>query len=146
MNIHILPNWSKKVGIVLFLVSIGVLIMLFAKLVAGVEATSSTYDAGYLAGNRFQLLVFEELAYGLSVGRIVALLTMVGMILYLMSKEKIEDEYIAKLRLESYQLTLLLLTCFFLVLLLLGINISSMLVLFLFFGIYLLVFATKKRS
>jgi hypothetical protein len=64
-----------------------------------------------------------------------------------MSKEKIEDDYINKLRLESYQLTILLgLFITFVIYIISGnqsLNLDYFINLFMIF--YLIIFAIKKR-
>lgn len=79
---------------------------------------------------------------------IFGLLAFVGVIIYILSKEKIEDDYINRLRLESYQLSFLIITTIALILYLfnlsqeieMGTAISFLL------GTYLIIFAIKKRT
>lgn len=91
MKLQILPNWCKKLGLALFFIG---------SIIGGGDDMSdgwnglpykspdgSTYFANLVGAN--WLHIFE----------IVGIL---GMLIYMLSKEKIEDDYIKKLRYESY--------------------------------------------
>ena len=71
-----------------------------------------------------------------------------GLIIYFLSKEKIEDDYINKLRLESYQLTIIIgvILSFITFIIFKNIEIQNSLFLESFLMIYLLIFWYKKRQ
>lgn len=145
MNIQIFPNWCKKVGVTIFI--LGILGLSYIFIMAAMSAVEGTtaYESGYLAGKKVKELADTVWLVGITVNKVINILILLGMVLYLMSKEKVEDEFIERLRLQSYQLTLLILSFFFIFMFLLGKSISAGWCLFLFFGIYLIVFALKKR-
>ena len=96
MKLKMLPNWCKKLGFALFL--IGSSISMYEGFMEGLTGTvrsSGEYDSikNYLG---------ERLSHFFEIFSIL------GMVIYIFSKEKIEDDYIDKLRLESYQITALL--------------------------------------
>lgn len=107
MNFHILPNWAKKLGLSLFII---------ASLINGGfnffngTRTIQTIDADSLnkfneGANGFRGLLNAFTGGGLILS--IDLFAIIGMIIYMLSKEKTEDDYINKLRLESFQLTTL---------------------------------------
>lgn len=145
MNIQILPNWCKKLGIAIFLVGLLGLFVTFIISLNNSEIADGAYMVGYNAGKKLRELFEGSFFMGISIGRTIALATLLGMMTYLFSKEKVEDEYIAKLRLESYQLTFLIIVSFVFITFLLGGNMAALFVLYFFFGCYLLVFSLKKR-
>ena len=71
-----------------------------------------------------------------------------GLIIYFLSKEKIEDDYINILRLESYQVTIIigLILSFITFIIFKNIEIQNSLFLESFLMIYLLIFWYKKRQ
>ena len=92
MKIKMLPNWCKKLGLVVFL--IGFTISGFKDFMRGFT--------GELDATKFNY--FENI-FSTSLMHLFEIISILGMVIYLMSKEKIEDDYINKLRLESFQLT-----------------------------------------
>jgi hypothetical protein len=76
------------------------------------------------------------------------ILYMLGLLIYMLSKEKIEDEYIKILRLESYQLVTILGICFSLISYALSKNLEFTLdyFIFCFMVFYLVIFSLKKRQ
>ncbi len=146
MNIQILPNWYKKIGVTVFIIGLISLVIIFINSLLSAVSGSNPYETGYLAGKQLYYSLHSDAIFGFVMGKVIVLLTIMGMVIYLLSKEKVEDEFINKLRLEAYQLTLLLVaSCLFLVFLLGG-NISALFLLYLFFAVYLLVFSIKKRN
>jgi hypothetical protein len=150
MKIKMLPNWCKKVGIVVFF---GSIIINFTY----TESRESVYEGwndGRNISNTQQIyntsklepLIFEK-TFGSKSLHYVNVLILFGMIIYMMSKEKIEDDYINKLRLESYQLTILLgLFITFIIYIISGnqsLNLDYFINLFMIF--YFIIFAIKKR-
>ena len=76
------------------------------------------------------------------------ILTILGMLVYMLSKEKVEDDYITKLRLESYQLATII--CLAITFILHLINAEMMFnlsyPLYIFIIIFLIIFYFKKRQ
>ena len=102
MKTQILPNWFKKVGLLLFIV--------FSFLGSG-DAYLEGYNRGYYYNKDIPENVKTDLFssyFGETLVHSFNIIAIIGMIIYIMSKEKIEDDYINKLRLESYQLTALI--------------------------------------
>jgi hypothetical protein len=90
MKIKMLPNWGKKLGFLVFI--------------------TCSFIAGYsdfmdgLTGQSYNTGKYEDLV-GKQSRHVLEILSILGLIIYMFSKEKIEDDYINKLRLESFQLT-----------------------------------------
>ncbi len=146
MNLQIFPNWGKKVGIAIYI------------LFFGLEARDSFMAGWYAAeyklpfGAHFSLkehslFTFQEY-FGENLMLLFGTLTFIGMLIYMFSKEKVEDDFINKLRLESYQLSFIGVTVLGLVLHLLGLDAEFGLetILSLLLGTYLIIFAIKKRN
>lgn len=76
------------------------------------------------------------------------LVAMLGMLIYMLSKEKVEDDYINKLRLESYQITTLLtlISGFIMYFVNHSFKISISYFIFLFLLAFLITFSIKKRT
>jgi len=138
MKLQILPNWFKKVGLLLFIV--------FSFLGGGDDFIRGFYDG--IRGvpynqeiGRFTKYFGETLMHSFDI------IAIIGMIIYIMSKEKIEDDYINKLRLESYQITALISLFAALILFIfssqLKFFLDDFITMFLF--IYLITFFIKKR-
>ena len=135
MKIKMLPNWGKKLGFLVFTVSFFI----------------SGYK-GFLQGitgcgpNSITFNYFENLCSD-SVLHLFEVLAILGMFLYLFSREKIEDDYINKLRLESFQLTTLIGLIITIILYIISkdfnLKIEYFINLWLMF--YLITFAIKKR-
>ena len=91
MKTQILPNSSKKLGLFVFLL---------ATLLNGgfnFIGTKTNSDNGIVA------LINAFSGGGLFYS--INLIAIVGILIYMLSREKVEDDYINKLRLESFQLT-----------------------------------------
>lgn len=103
MRFQIFPNWSKKIGLVFFitasLINGGVNFFKAPKTIQGIDATS----LNILNENGFRTLL--NAFTGGALMNSINIFAIVGMIIYILSKEKIEDDYINKLRLEAFQLT-----------------------------------------
>ena len=109
MKIQISPNWCKKLGLILFII---------ASLLNGSLnfINNSTNKFNITGINTSELAIQTDngllgllnafsvggLSYGIDFFAIIAIL------IYMISKEKVEDDYIDKLRLESFQLTFIL--------------------------------------
>ena len=92
MKIQILPNWFKKVGLIMFIV--GSIIGGGDDFYDGLTGAAYSSEAG-----KFSMFLGENLIH------IFYVLSFIGLLIYMLSKEKVEDDYINKLRLESFQLT-----------------------------------------
>lgn len=94
MKTQILPNWNKKIGLTLFI---------FATLLNGgfnFIGTKTESDNGVI--NLLNAFSGGGLFDGIDFIAIFAIL------IYMLSREKVEDDYIDKLRLESFQLTFII--------------------------------------
>ena len=133
MKIKMLPNWGKKLGFLVFITCF--FISGYSDFVDGLTGQSSN-------SGKYADLVGKQLSH------VLEILSILGLIIYMFSKEKIEDDYINKLRLKSFQLT----SFIGLALTIIAYSISEEIRLtldyfiILFLWIYLGVFAIKKRT
>ena len=141
MKLQILPNWFKKVGLLLFIVF---------SFLASSNAFKKGFNKGYYYNKDIPAYVKTDPItnyFGEALIHYFDIIAIIGMIIYIMSKEKVEDDYINKLRLESYQLTALISLFSALIMFLfssqLKIYIDDFITMFLF--IYLITFFIKKR-
>ncbi len=101
MKTQIFPNWCKKLGLTLFIVF---------SFISGLNDFIKGFNEGInfgSSGKNLQIAnpnVFKSY-FGENVLHYFSVISIIGMLIYMLSKEKIEDDYIGKLRLESYQLT-----------------------------------------
>ncbi|MBX0333309.1 hypothetical protein K3G39_08660 [Pontibacter sp. HSC-14F20] len=96
---YLFPNRFKMIGWILLIPStvVGLLIALFDYYVFNLEGTVfAMYDGGFLEKSKAFVFIENNV-----VDEIVAVLAIVGGLLAAFSEEKDEDEYIAKIRLES---------------------------------------------
>ncbi len=143
MNIQVLPNWFKKIAFIIFLATYILSngddfidgfneTRYTEKNSANIETSHQFYD---IAGNDTNI-------HWLNVVSILSLIT------YMLSKEKVEDDYISILRLESYQFSFLIITIVAFIFYLFKVN--TLYGIFdsvtLFIWLYLIVFFFKKRS
>ena len=139
MNLQIFPNWCKKLGVIMFIVfHLGRLYDFTIGFIEGLNDISLDNKV-FLYEN-----YFEE-----NTRLLFSTLSLMGMLIYMLSKERIEDDYINKLRLESYQLAFIIITSITLILYLFGFSldiISVDTVIFLLLVSYLIIFAIKKRT
>ncbi len=141
MKMQILPNWFKKVGLIMFI--------MFSFLGSG-DAYTEGYNKGYYYNQDIPTNIKTD-SFTNYFGEIFMhsfdIIAIIGMIIYIMSKEKIEDDYINKLRLESYQITALISLFTALILFVfssqLKFYVDDLITIFLF--IYLITFYIKKR-
>ena len=135
MKLRMLPNWFKKLGFIIFL--IGASVSMYEGFMEGLTGTPS--DSGQFDSVKNYL--GEKAIHWFDI------LSILGMIIYIFSKEKVEDDYINKLRLESYQITALLGLSVTIVLYTFSEDIKLTLDYFiiLFLWTYLITFAVKKR-
>ena len=135
MKVKMLPNWCKKLGFVLFI--FGFSFSFYSGFMEGLNGEkfdSSKYN------------YFEDL-FSESIMHLFEVLAIIGMVIYMFSKEKIEDDYINKLRLESFQLTSFVGLGITIIAYAISEEIKLTLDYFiiLFLWIYLITFAIKKR-
>ncbi len=144
MNTQILPNWFKKVGLVLFIV--GSIIGGGDDFIRGWNSVDDNYETLEKSSQDSKGLITVFVG-GESTTHIFYVLSFIGMLIYILAKEKVEDDYINKLRLESFQLTsiITLLTAIFLFAILKKSNFPLDLFILLFFWFYLITFFIKKR-
>ena len=105
MKLQMLPNWFKKVGLILFIVG---------SIIGGGDDFVKGFNEGVNAasfGDSKDIHIhadqnrITEFFGGEKIIHIFYVLSFIGMLIYMLAKEKIEDDYINKLRLESFQLT-----------------------------------------
>ena len=99
MKLQLLHNWCKKLGFFLFI--IGVFIEGRDAFIEGLTGKPyrSLQDIG--------VFTFREY-FGENLIHLFSLISLTGMVVYMLSREKVEDDYIDKLRLESFQITSLI--------------------------------------
>lgn len=145
MRIKMLPNRFKKLGIFLFFIG-------FIVSSTSISARKSFYD-GYNSAKASNYIspglepIFIEKYFGEYIIHVFDVLMLLGLIIYMLSKEKTEDDYINALRLESFQLTSLLALAIAIILYIFLENLKLSLDIFiaLFLWVYLITFAIKKR-
>ena len=150
MNIQVLPNWFKKIAIIIFVVS--TILSGADDFIAGYkegynkERTNSSMYEKYIISDHNNYY-FTNMIGGKKVAHGLGILASLALLAYLFSKEKIEDDYIKLLRLEAFQLSFIIITLFALIFyifekeFLFGIGDSVNFFMFL----YLLIFYFKKR-
>ncbi|WP_299776456.1 hypothetical protein [uncultured Formosa sp.] len=155
MNIQILPNWCKKIGILIFIT--------FA-ILAGSDGfragwnsvrDTSPYDKQAKStlnnhGDTIQGETKPETHYfyfGKETTHLFNIISMVGLFIYILSKEKIEDDYINKLRADSFQLSILIFLLVSLGIYVFQANLNMPVDYFLFpyMILFLIIFSIKKR-
>ncbi|MEO9572233.1 MAG: hypothetical protein ABJH82_00310 [Polaribacter sp.] len=161
MKIKMLPNWCKKVGLIIFFLSI----VINFSYVDSRESFCKGYNDGYNSTRTESKSLFRkssetkeiktlnfkpffiEKVLGSNSIHLFDVSILLGMIIYILAKEKIEDDYINKLRLESYQLTSVLVLFAALGLYSFFENLKFSLNIFitLYLLSYLIIFALKKR-
>ena len=147
MKLQVLPNWCKKLGLAIFII--------FSFIFARDQFLKGWYSSSYTTP--YKTLEYTTPPpskttnftgfFGVKTLHYLDALSIFGLLIYMLSKEKIEDDYINQLRLESYQLTAII-----------GIVISILLYAFaeskkltldyfitLFMYLYLITFFIKKR-
>ena len=145
MRIQILPNWCKKMSLIIFLI---------ASILSGGDDFVNGFNAGrneaapsYDMANATDTTTISDLIGGETVVNFFQLLAILALVGYILSREKVEDDYLNIIRLESYQIAFLLICSFALVLLIFNVDYSYGLFdsLTLFLWSYLIVFFVKKR-
>lgn len=152
MKTQIFPNCYKKLGVVIFIV--------FSFIsggdgaVDGWNEASNTYQP---IEDQIQKIEFTPIEvqkstlfkdyFGENLLHIFEIISIFGIVMYMLSKEKVEDDFIDKLRLESYKLTALFGLFFIIVLYVFSKDLKLSLDYFilLFMSFYLITFYIKKR-
>ena len=151
MNIQILPNWCKKIGALAFIVF--TLLTISDDLRRGWNSVEDTspYNKQIESphnnhGDNAQGDT-HHFYFGKETSHLFMVLSYVGLFAYMLSKEKVEDDYINKLRLESYQLSVLLFIILSLVIFVFFKDLKLTFDYFLesFMLLYLIIFFFKKR-
>ena len=140
MNLQVFPNWCKKLGIVTFVIFF---------ILSGFDNHAITdFIKGYNLISSIEYNDYDKIYFGESTILLFSTLSLVGMLIYMLSKESVEDDFINKLRLESYQLAFFIITSITLILNIFGVSldISVDTVIFLLLSSYLIIFAIKKRT
>lgn len=134
MDFQILPNWGKRLGLFIFLTS-----LIF---VAG-DHFMDGFNGAPTGTHHF----FEDLL-GNTLSSFFNVLPVIGLLIFMLSKEKIEDDYIRLIRLQSYQTTVIILLIIALAIYLFDIyyEVSLDLVLSLFMILFLVIFYFKKQA
>jgi len=133
MEFQILPNWSKKLGLSVFVV--------FELLTVGDSFMDGFYGMPYGSHTFFKDL------YGENLYSVFYALPLIGLLIYMLSKEKIEDDYIKLIRLQSYQTGIVVLLLIALIIFLFDITfeISLGMAISIFMMLFLVIFYFKKR-
>ena len=146
MKIKMLPNWGKKLGFLVFIISM----IINATFIKSRKSFLEGYYAGL--GEEKELLILKPILFEKVLGtqslHFFSILIIIGLITYMFSREKVEDDYIDKLRLESFQLTSLIglavLIILYIVFKTLKLELDYFVLIFLIS--YLNIFALKKRQ
>lgn len=105
MKLQILPNWCKKLGLAIFIIfSFIVTRDQFLSGWYSVPDTSPYKTLEYTTPSSNEITNFTGF-FGVKTLHYINVFSIFGILIYILSKEKIEDDYINQLRLESYQLT-----------------------------------------
>ena len=154
MKTQILPNWCKKLGLAIFII--------FSFIAAGDDVINGFTDgwnsvptvkygeriekSDYTPPPPSKITNFKGF-FGAKTLRYLDALSIFGILMYMLSKEKVEDDYINQLRLESYQLTAIVGILISIVLYAFSeeikLTIDYFITLFMYF--YLITFFIKKR-
>ena len=95
MKTQILPNWCKKLGLLLFIVA------------SVLNGSFNFINNSFNRNEENGLLAILNAFSGGAISYGIDFIAILAMLIYMTSKEKIEDDYINKLRLESFQLTII---------------------------------------
>ncbi len=150
MRTQILPNWGKKLGLVFFIIAsfINGGINYFKNSTKSYRGVGiNTADLESRTNDLMGLLnAFTGGAFFIFKNDI-SILAIIGMLIYMLSKEKIEDDYINKLRLESFQLTTIigLLIAIILFIIFKDLKLTLNYFIFPFIWSYLILFFIKRK-
>ena len=146
MKIAFLPNYYKKIGIVTFFVAAGLILTMSLCSAPCLVNTSPhlsepAYAVGHFLGSSLAGQNDHLWPY-----KLCSLLLVLGVAFFMLSKEKIEDEYMDKIRWESVRLSILLSIGVALLFILIGSVITARTLLFIQFISYLIAFQVKKSN
>ena len=157
MKLQILPNWCKKLGLAIFFIG---------TIIGGGDDFMEGFTSGYNSTRNSEVTktlgneknVSEKLnnlneptflfkTFGETGLHIFEIAGIFGMLIYMLSKEKIEDDYIDKLRYQSYLLSsiLWLIIAIFIYTFNESFKLSIDYFIYLFIWTYLITFFIKKR-
>ena len=146
MKIKMLPNWGKKLGFLVFVISV----LITSTFIESRKSFFEGYNEGFVLENEIlnlEPILFERVLGSESL-HFFSVLIIIGLIIYMFSKEKVEDDYIDKLRLESFQLASLISLAasviLYIVFKTMKLELDYFMLIFLI--IYLNIFALKKRQ
>lgn len=141
MKLQIFPNWCKKLGIAMFIV--------FSFISGGDDFINGFNDG--LNGLPYNPKESESVIFlnyfNTPILHLFSILSILGILIYMLSKEKIEDDYIGHLRFESFQLTAIIGLAISILLYSFSedIKLSLDYFIYLFIWTYLITFFIKKR-
>jgi hypothetical protein len=137
MKTQILPNWCKKIGLILFIIG---------SIISGGDDFIDGYMTSYTKTFHQGSDIFKSY-FGANIIHFFSVLSIVALLIYMLAKEKVEDDYINKLRLESYQLASMVILIITILLFSfsesLNLNLEDFITSFMYF--YLIIFFIKKR-
>lgn len=141
MNIQILPNWFKKIAIISFFV-----FSFLQSLDAFIDGWNNGYNYN-TENTTIEYSTYYQNIFGKQTIKIFSIVSYLSMIAYFLSKEKLEDDYINLLRLQSFQLSFILIVSISFAFYLFESNIFKNVDdgFSLFLILYLIIFAIKKR-
>jgi hypothetical protein len=105
MSFQFLPNYFKKIGLLIFVV-------------AGIPSMKKGFVDGWNASDgipapeTFEAFTLVGMTITEPFYNILSVIGVVGLFIYLFSKEKLMDEFLTKLRLEAVQLTFIITALF----------------------------------
>lgn len=148
MKTQILPNWCKKLGLMLFIIASllnGSLNFINNSINNNGVSGINSSEFGEQSSNEFLALLNAFTGGALSYG--IDFLAIIAILVYMISKEKVEDDYINKLRLESFQLTFIIGLLTTIVVYILDKNLKLTLDYFIFplLWSYIIIFFIKRR-
>lgn len=145
MTFAFLPNYFKKIGIICFLTSIA--IMVTATVVTSAEILSA-YDQenDYISFSSTYEMAQEFSQNNIWITRISSILLMLSMAVYMLAKEKIDDEYMDVMRWESLRLSIIICIIIAIACILLSWQLLAKTILLIQFTAYLITFKVKKSS
>lgn len=146
MNVQILPNWFKKISFIIFLATY--LLSNGDDAIHGFRDGISGKSYNYTVNNTETPHLFLDMVGGENSIHWLKIISILALITYMLSKEKVEDDYISILRLESYQLTFLIITIVAFIFYLFKVNTLYGIYdsVTLFICLYLIIFFLKKRA
>ncbi len=144
MDIQVLPNWFKKIALIVFIIT---------SIISGGDDFSNGFNSGYYDYNQFQeesqreVTLIADFFGGEQVMHWFHVISVLSILTYMIAKEKVEDDYIKLLRLESYQLAFIIIVLVSFVINIFSVEFKYGLsdTLSLFLWLYLIVFYIKKR-